>query len=126
MDHRIERKMGASIFDMKNIILIAAALFSPVFLASCVTTGSGNNQATKPYPLDKCIVMDVPLGKMGKPKRLVYEGQEMKFCCTRCVKAFRKNPDAYIDKLAKEIAAASASEGNQVITGAVETTAPTG
>jgi len=118
--------MGASTFEMKNIILIAAALFSPVFLASCVTTGSGNNQAAKPYPLNKCLVMDVPLGKMGKPKTLVYEGQEMKFCCTRCVKAFRSNPDTYVDKLAKEVAAASPVEGIQNTSGAVATTPPTG
>ncbi len=111
---------------MKNIILIAAALSSPVFLASCVTTGSGNNQAAKPYPLTKCLVMDVPLGKMGKPKTLVYEGQQMKFCCTRCVKAFRSNPDVYVAKLAKEVAAASPVEGIKNTAGAVETTPPTG
>lgn len=98
------------IFIMKTTILAAAMLLSPLFLASCVTTGTnginGNKETVKPYPLDKCIVTDVPLGKMGKPKVKVYKGQEMKFCCLRCVKAFNANPDFYLDKLARETAPA--------------------
>jgi len=96
-------------FVMKNSILTVAAILSSLFLASCATTGTnGNKEAVKPYPLDKCIVMDVPLGKMGKPKVKVYKGQEMKFCCIRCVKAFNANPDFYLDKLARETAPADA------------------
>jgi hypothetical protein len=57
----------------------------------------------KPYPLEKCIVSDEKLGEMGKPVVLVYEGQEMKFCCKDCVKKFNKEPAKYI-KLMEEAA----------------------
>ncbi len=109
---------------MKNIIFSAAALSSALFLASCATTGTGDNGPVKPYPLDKCLVMDVPLKKMGEPKKIVYQGQEMKFCCTRCVKAFKANPDFYFNKLAKETGAIPASTGEQSTAATPETAAP--
>ena len=54
----------------------------------------------KPYPLDKCLVMDVKL----KPKETitkVYKGQQMKFCCVPCVIAFENAPEKYMAMLKK-------------------------
>ena len=44
---------------------------------------------------------------MGEPYRIVYNGQEVKFCCSNCTNDFFKDPDKYIkliraaDKTAK-------------------------
>ena len=55
--------------------------------------------AAKPYPLKTCVVSGEQLGKMGEPKRIVYEGQEIKFCCPSCEKDFRKEPAKYLKKI---------------------------
>ncbi len=60
------------------------------------------NEAPKPYPLQTCVVTGEKLGEMGKPITLVYEGQEVKFCCGGCVKKFKADPAKYL----KEIQAA--------------------
>lgn len=68
------------------------------------TPKAGQKEAkAKPYPLEKCIVSAEKLGEMGKPVVLVYEGQEMKFCCKDCVKKFKKEPAKYL-KLMQEAA----------------------
>lgn len=57
----------------------------------------------KPYPLKTCVVSGEELGEMGKPVTLIYQGQEMKFCCKNCVKKFKKDPEKYLKKLAEEV-----------------------
>ena len=53
----------------------------------------------KRYPLKTCIVTDNDLDSMGGERKLVYQGQEVKFCCAPCVKKFNKNPGKYLSKL---------------------------
>ena len=53
----------------------------------------------KPYPLDVCLVSDEKLGSMGEPVSIVHEGQTIKFCCDKCVPAFKKDPAKYMDQL---------------------------
>jgi YHS domain-containing protein len=55
--------------------------------------------ASKAYPLKTCVVSGEELGKMGEPKRIVYEGQEVKFCCPSCEKDFRKDPAKFLKKI---------------------------
>jgi hypothetical protein len=50
----------------------------------------------KPYPLNTCLVGGEELGKMGKPEVMVYEGQEIKFCCGACIGTFKKDPAKYL------------------------------
>ena len=58
----------------------------------------------KPYPLKTCVVSGDVIGDdMGKPVTLVNKGQEMKFCCSDCVKDFKKDPDKYLKKLNEEV-----------------------
>ena len=64
----------------------------------------------KPYPLKTCVVSGDKIGEMGKPVVLVYEGQEMRFCCKDCVKDFKKDPKKWMKKLAEEQAKAAAAE----------------
>lgn len=51
------------------------------------------------YPLSVCVVSDEPLGSMGDPHVIQYEGREVKFCCAGCEKDFRKDPQRYMKKL---------------------------
>jgi YHS domain-containing protein len=55
----------------------------------------------KPYPLDTCVVSGEKLGKMGEPKVIVHEGQEVKFCCPGCEKEFRKDPAKVLKAIAE-------------------------
>ena len=54
----------------------------------------------KPYPLDYCLISNQKLGSMGEPKRIVYEGQEIKFCCGGCEKKFRKESAKFLKQMA--------------------------
>ncbi len=74
-----------------TLVLLASAFFVPAHAA---------DEPVKPYPLKTCIVTDNDLGSMGDEKVIVYEGQEIKFCCAPCEKKFRKNPAKYLEKLA--------------------------
>jgi YHS domain-containing protein len=55
--------------------------------------------ATKPYPLDTCLVSGEKLGEMGEPVVIVHNGQEIKFCCEKCQPKFEKDPAKYLSKL---------------------------
>ena len=85
---------------LPKLILAAATLF----LGSCASTAtpgasSSSVGGVKPYPLKLCIVTDNDLGSMGDEQRIVYQGQEIKFCCAPCVDKFRNNPAKYLAKL---------------------------
>lgn len=53
-----------------------------------------------PYPLTACLVSGETLGGMGKPVQVVYQGQEIKFCCKECIQEFQATPDTYLKTLA--------------------------
>lgn len=52
-----------------------------------------------PYPLDICIVNGEKLGSMGEPIVKVYEGREVRFCCSGCIKRFEADKAAYLAKI---------------------------
>lgn len=60
-------------------------------------------EASRPYPLEKCIVSGEKLGEHGKPFVFVYQGQEIKMCCKSCLDDFNEKPAEYL----KQIAAAA-------------------
>ena len=55
-----------------------------------------SEQSVKPYPLEICLVTDEPLDEWDEMQRIVYQNQEMKFCCKMCLKKFNANPDKYL------------------------------
>lgn len=61
---------------------------------------SSTEAAAKPYPLATCVVSGEKLGSMGAPKRIVHQGQEVKFCCADCVKKFNSDPQKYMRAIA--------------------------
>ena len=57
------------------------------------------NAKVKPYPLDTCMVMDTKLSSTPKTYTRIYKGQEVKFCCTSCIKAFESTPETFLSKI---------------------------
>ncbi len=46
-----------------------------------------------------CPVTDEPLGEMGPPTKITFDGQDVFFCCKMCEKKFAADPDKYLAKL---------------------------
>ena len=44
-----------------------------------------------PYPLDACPTTGKKLGTMGDPVTKLYDGREVRFCCTACPEKFEKD-----------------------------------
>ncbi|RFC44949.1 MAG: hypothetical protein DVB23_002119 [Verrucomicrobia bacterium] len=70
-------------------------------LGGLLLAGCEEKRAAKAdgYPLKVCVVSGEPLGSMGEPASIVFEGKTVKFCCSGCEEDFRKNPPAYLAKL---------------------------
>jgi YHS domain-containing protein len=95
---------------MKTTILSSLAL---VLLSACdpETTAPASPAAAKAaaalpdgvkaYPLDTCLVSGEKLGDMGDAVVIIYQGQQVKFCCDSCVPKFNKDPKRYLAKLKK-------------------------
>ena len=98
--------------------IVRCIVMNPSFITAILTLltiipslHADEKTAVKPYPLPDCVISEEALGSMGKPIVLVYEGQEIKFCCKDCKKTFEKNPAkamAKFDAAVKAQAAAGA------------------
>ncbi len=94
---------------MKPIVIsfVSACIFqtsckpakSPGAVHETVVPATSTSSSNKPYPLDVCLVSGEKLGEMGTPIELIYEGQQLKFCCKDCVPKFKKDPAKYLLKL---------------------------
>jgi len=98
---------------MKTLKTLAILALTISFLASPLIGRAGDTNsaaATPPKPdkLTTCPVSGDKLGEMGKPYVFVYQGQEVKLCCSGCKKDFEKDPAKYL----KKIRAADKSEKN--------------
>ena len=51
------------------------------------------------YPIATCVVTSGKLGSMGKTVDYLHEGRLVRFCCSGCIPAFKKNPDLYLAKI---------------------------
>lgn len=83
---------------MKTKIKIVSSILAAGLSISCAS-GPATSSQVKPYTSDTCIVTDNKLGSMGDPVSMIYNGQEVKFCCKPCVKKFTANPAKYLSKL---------------------------
>jgi YHS domain-containing protein len=73
-----------------------ARLLLCVFLFLPLTASAAD---VKPYPLATCIVSGDKIDPAVPA--VVYNGQQVKFCCKACVKKFQANPEKYLIKLPK-------------------------
>jgi YHS domain-containing protein len=86
---------------LAGIVLATTLVAGPAVQAGDSTT---NSPATKPipYPLKTCPVSDEKLGAdMGPAYVFVYQGQEIKLCCSGCKKDFLKDPAKFLKKIKK-------------------------
>jgi YHS domain-containing protein len=87
---------------MKTLKILAILSLTVPFLAlpPAVLAGDTNSAAAaKPDKLTTCPVSGEKLGEMGKPYSFVYEGLEVKLCCSGCKKDFDKDPAKYLKKI---------------------------
>ena len=70
-----------------------------LLLTSCNKDKQASTPAVDVYPLKVCVVSGEPLGSMGEPAAITYEGQTVKFCCGGCEEDFRKDPATYVAKI---------------------------
>jgi YHS domain-containing protein len=89
---------------MKKLkILTTIALTIPFLTLPLASLAGDTNSAAatppKPDKLTTCPVSGEKLDSMGNPYVFVYQGQEVKLCCSGCKKDFDKDPAKYLKKI---------------------------
>jgi YHS domain-containing protein len=80
-------------------IMIAGLALAATALTSTARADTSTNAPAKPDKLTTCPVSGEKLDSMGKPYVFVYQGQEVKLCCSGCKKDFDKDPAKYLKKI---------------------------
>ncbi len=81
------------------------SLFVVAFSGAAVAAAASDTDIPAPayippaYPLSTCVVSGQPLGSMGEPVVIDYEGREVWFCCAGCEPQFRADPGKYLAKI---------------------------
>lgn len=70
-----------------------------IFIATLGLLAEALSVDVKPYPLKTCIVSDEDLEPVRKPIAVVYQGQEVRFCCRECKSDFQDNPEKFLKKI---------------------------
>jgi len=79
---------------------ILAAAFAVISFTSARAADTNAVASIKPDLLKTCPVSGEKLGgDMGEPYFMVYQGQQVKFCCPMCKKDFDKDPAKFIAKI---------------------------
>ena len=92
---------------VKSLVVAGLALGVTTLVSTAPAADTNSAAATPPKPdkLATCPVSGDKLGEMGKPYVFVYQGQEVKLCCSGCKKDFDKNPAPYLKKIQDAAAA---------------------
>ena len=95
---------------MKTLKMLRVLALTVPFLALPLAgragdTNSAASTPSKPDKLTTCPVSGEKLDGMGKPYVFVYQGQEVKLCCSGCKKDFDKDPAKYLKKIQDAAAA---------------------
>jgi YHS domain-containing protein len=86
----------------KSLLAVACAILLGVgILTSASKLHGADAPTTQPAVDTKPINAKCPVsGEDLDPNvSIVYEGKTIGFCCQDCVKAFKKNPEKYADKI---------------------------
>ena len=89
---------------VKSLIIAGLAL-TVTTLVSTVRADTSTNAPVKPDKLATCPVSGEKLGEMAPPYVFVYQGQEVKLCCSGCKKDFDQDPAKYLKKIQDAAAA---------------------
>ena len=79
--------------------MIAGLALAATALTSTARADTSTNAPAKPDRLTTCPVSGEKLDSMGNPYVFVYQGQEVKLCCSGCKKDFDKDPAKYLKKI---------------------------
>lgn len=90
---------------MCGVLVLTLAVSWTAFAVSADKAAAKEKADVVPYPLDTCLVTGEKLGSMGTPISQVFEGQEIKFCCSGCPEKFKADPKKYLKKLEEGIVA---------------------
>ena len=90
--------------QLVKFLLICSTVVGSILCSSCATNPYPDPSReelakAKPYPLDVCLVIEKPLSETPNTYTKIYNGQQVKFCCTSCVAAFEANPDFFMKKV---------------------------
>lgn len=89
-----------SLFSPGNWASAVAVAAAVVLLPGCSEKpAAGADVAGVPYPLDTCVVSGEKLGSMGEPVVKSYDGHQVKFCCSSCIKDFEKDKAKFLSKI---------------------------
>jgi YHS domain-containing protein len=88
-----------------SMVMLGAICAGALAAFAADTNTTKTTEKLKPYTLATCIVSGEKLGEMGKPVVFVYQGQEVKLCCSGCKKDFDKDPAKYLKKIQDAAAA---------------------
>ena len=72
-----------------------AAIFSASLIVLVAHAVESGGAAGDPYPLGDCPVSGEPLGSMGEPVAMAYDGRQVQFCCAGCTDSFENHEAAY-------------------------------
>jgi YHS domain-containing protein len=85
---------------MLGILALTVPFFAFPLASLAGDTNSAAATPPKPDKMSTCPVSGEKLGgDMGKPYVFVYQGQEVKLCCSGCKKDFDKDPAKYLKKI---------------------------
>lgn len=70
-------------------------------------------ELAKTYPTQMCIVSGERLGSMGDPVNVMYGYRLVRFCCKGCIRAYKKDPAAWVAKIYSKEAAEKTSGGDK-------------
>ena len=84
---------------MLRILALTAPFLALPLAGWAADTNSAASTPSKPDQLTTCPVSGEKLDSMGKPYVFVYQGQEVKLCCSGCKKDFDKDPAKYLKKI---------------------------
>lgn len=75
----------------------------PKHVEKPAAAAKADDRVGDPYPLDTCPITGKKLGAMGDPVVKVYDGREVRFCCSACPEKFEKDKAANLTKLDEKI-----------------------
>lgn len=84
-------------------LLLGMLIVLPLVAFAQETAQSAETLLGDPYPLDACPVSGGKLGEMGDPVIRIYEGREVRFCCSGCPPKFEADSEQYWRKIDEEI-----------------------
>jgi len=86
--------------------LLALADTAPAAAEAAAQDTAAQEQPKDTYPLTICPISGEKLGEMGPPAVRVYDGREVRFCCSGCFDKFEEDLGASLKKMDQMIIAA--------------------